>query len=679
MKDAQDQAINQKNALEKKFRAAQDDARSAREEAGEAQSDLASLDRQRQHDIQELNSSQGKLEKTITDLRAEVTHNSNTLKATQDRLSQRDAEAGELESEILRLKAQTGDSDTLAVIKRELSDQVTHIRKLETLNREQSAELKHLRKAYKAAEVIEEEKRFLESRLGLLEDTQRQLREAQLQREILDDEKKSWTSYLQSQNQDDGAGEMQFESPEEVARAFVRQRVENASLVQQMGVQKSEILERDEMIKQLEEEKTTTQSELEKFKASNVNSSTSLAPPGPDTRTKQRLESQLSFAKKEVALMREQLRSFDAEEQTYTENKFDAVKSQRIASLETLLDEHRRELADLTKEFASIEKARFSASTNNTSGQAHASITSPVGSSLHPDVRASSPLKRPLSPLSPSDLNQGKAEDESTLVGRLTRKLRTLQSSFSTLQSAHSVLQAEHTALTSQLASSRSTNRTRVLTLRANPTDDFESLKLSTIKALRAENKDLLSALQSRNRASTSSSSSGGGEPNASAAMIPSTSLQPLHDALEEKKIQLADREKRMRRLKEIWGKKALEMREAVFSLLGWQIDFRPDGKFALSLLPAPPSSTSSSDKTPRGGGHDDGGDGSEDDGSGDGTREEESLIFDGERGTMKVSGGTGSVFARKVKPAYGDWVQEKGSVPGFMAQLIVGRLSGEI
>lgn len=45
-------------------------------------------------------------------------------------LAERDQTIGNLEADVLGLKAHTGDAEIIAVIKRELSDQVTHMRAL---------------------------------------------------------------------------------------------------------------------------------------------------------------------------------------------------------------------------------------------------------------------------------------------------------------------------------------------------------------------------------------------------------------------------------------------------------------------------------------------------------------------------------------------------------------------
>jgi len=48
----------------------------------------------------------------------------------------------------------------------------------------------------------------------------------------------------------------------------------------------------------------------------------------------------------------------------------------------------------------------------------------------------------------------------------------------------------------------------------------------------------------------------------------------------------------------------------------------------------------------------------------------ENSIVFDGERGTMKVSGGPNSAFAQRIADQIGFWVREKGCIPAFLSAL---------
>lgn len=588
LKDSQDQAINQQNSLEKKLRTAQEECRAAKEEAEEVQTVSESVARQNQYQLKEVETKRNTLQQTLSDLRDDLAAKSSALQTTQDRLSHRETERGELESEILRLKAQTGDADTLGVIKRELSEQVSHIRKLESTNREQNAELKQFRRVHKAVEVVEEEKNALKSRLHAMEDVAKQLREAQLQRQILEDEKKSWTSYLEDVG---GTGQVEFESPEDMARALVKQRLENASLLQRMGAVQPELVEKDEIIKSLEEERSKINSEMEKLRASGSG--------GGDSRAKTRLERQRALAVKEVEYLREQLRTFDSEEQTYhSENQFDEQKSKRIADLEVLVDEHRKELQTLNSEFEKLEKST--------------------------PAPPQTPLKRP---------REDDPEDHQ--LGQLSRKNRKLRDTLSSTQSNYAVLQCENTALQTQLTSLQQSAKTRILTLRSNPTANAEAIKQSTLTTLRAENADLLATLDSR---------------SASTKLVPWSVLEAKDLEMTELHQTVADKEKRMLRLKQIWGNKSLELREAIFSLLGWKMEFRPNGKFALSLNT-----------------------GVDEDGGGE--QIEEALVFDGENGTMKVAGGMESAFAGQVRPLIREWVEGRKYIPGLMASILLSKI----
>ena len=592
LKDSQDQAINQQNALEKKLRTAQEECRAAKEESEEVQTELESLSRQHSHQLQEIEFKHSTLQKTLSDLRDDLANKDSALHTTQERLSQRETETGQLESEVLRLKAQTGDADTVAVIKRELSEQISHIRKLESTNREQNAELKHFRRVHRAVEIVEEEKRALETRVSLMSDMEKKLREAQLQRQILEDERRSWTSYFENNG---GAGNVEFNSPEDVARALVKERLESASLLQRIGAVQPEVLEKDEIIKSLEEERSKANSEMEKLRSSGLN--------GNDSRAKTRLERQRALAVKEVDLLREQFRTFDSEEQTYhPENQFDAIKTQRISDLETLLDQHRTELQTLNTELSTLENRAPAA--------------------------PQSPLKRP---------REDDADDHQ--LGQLSRKNRKLQDVLSGLQSTHALLQSEHAALQSQLSSLQESAKTRILSLRSNPTDSFEATKLTSLATLRQENKDLLARLENR----------------PDAALVPQSTLHSLRLEMQELEQQLRDKDKRTLRLKEIFGKKSLEFREAVFSLLGWKTDFRPNGKVALSL------------QANAGGG--DGG------GGGEEGEVDECIIFDGEKGTMKIAGGPESAFAVQIRPLIRQWVEGRRYIPGLMAGVILSKV----
>jgi mitotic spindle assembly checkpoint protein MAD1 len=106
--------------------------------------------------------------------------------------------------------------------------------------------------------VVEERKRSLENQLRVLQGVHRQLGEAQIQKEILEDEKRIWTSLLETEGR-----ENEFNSPEAVIRALVQERIEHVSFVDRLGRIEAELSEKDEMLAALDVEKTSLKEALE--------------------------------------------------------------------------------------------------------------------------------------------------------------------------------------------------------------------------------------------------------------------------------------------------------------------------------------------------------------------------------------------------------------------------------
>ena len=581
LQDTQDRSVNEKLELERKLRTAQDKSQTLQEELDEAQGELLSIERQNKHRYNELETRYDTLQGSVEGLRADLDAKVTALQTTQQKLSQREIEVGRLETDVLQLKAQTGDTDTLAVIKRELSEQVAHIKKLEALNREQHAELKQYRKIHKSIEVVEEEKRTLEGKVRMMNDLRRELGEAQLKRQLLEDEKKSWTAYLESETST--KGELQFDSPEDLARAFVRERIENASLLERLGAVQPELSVKDENIKILEDEKAKLLGELQKLRTSGG---------GGDSKVRARLERQKALATKEVEYLRAQLKNFDIEENEMQPENFDSQKAQRIQELEDLVDEYRKEIQTLQADLTAAEQRQEQAPATTTGGK-----------------------KRPLD-----------SEDDERL-GELRRKNRQLQEELTQLQTRNAMLETDVKAHTAQLSSLKASSRTRILELRSNPTADAEALKLSTVKNLREANAALLARLE-------------GAEPAPDS--VPLATLAASGDEIAELQHTVAEREKRIKRLKTIWTAKSLEFREAVASVLGWKMDFMPNGRVRVTSMFYP----------------------------GDEETGENSIVFDGENGTMKVSGGPQSMFAMEIRDLITFWVEERKEIPCFLAAM---------
>lgn len=581
MSEAQTRAANERQALEKRLRDSQAKAQSLQEEYDEIKEDLASSQRQSEHQYNTLQTEHKALKDSVEEIQSDLQSKVHALQSTQRKLGQKEDEVGELEAEVLRLKAITGDAETLAVIKRELTDQVTHIKKLETLTKEQNTELKQYRKQHKAIEVVEEEKRSLQTKLRTMDDLQRQLGQAELRKQALEAERDSWTSYLEAEA--GTHGEIQFETPEDLARAFIRERIERTDLLNQLGEIRPELTVKEASIQALEEEKTKLQSEIQQLKTTGA----SVASSATDTKARARLERQKALVTKEVDFLRAQVQAFDDEEREMQPDKYDAAKSERIKEFEDLVDQYRKEIDALQKELNSTEK--------------------PI-------------------PATPGQKRTRDDEDSDERVGELRRKNRQLQDDLHAMQKRTKLIESEYTAQHSQLKKLKEASRTRVLELKSNPTADAEALKLRTVRTLREAHAQLLAQLENQQA-----------PPNT----VPRATLEATQDELDELRATLASSTKKIARLKQIWTAKSLEFREAVASILGWKLDFMPNGRVKVTSMFKP----------------------ADDEG-------ENSIVFDGENGTMKVSGGEQSVFAGEIRDQIVYWVEGRKEIPCFLAAL---------
>ncbi|EOO01192.1 putative spindle assembly checkpoint component mad1 protein [Phaeoacremonium minimum UCRPA7] len=573
---------NQKRELDKRAREAEDEARLLKDQLEDLNAAKEEAARMAERKVLDLQSQITAAQRTTQELEEEGQQREHVLQKTQKQLAEKETVVGNLEAEVLRLKAQTGDAETMAVIRRELSDQVTHIRTLEATNREQLVELKHLRQVHKAVEIVEEEKASLRRKLEVAESLQDELAEERRQRQRLEDERLAWAAYLKNEAT---TGDAEFDSPEAVARALVQERYNSATLTEQLGALQPEISERDAIIKTLEDEKNELASQIEKLKTTGT--------VGSADKARARLDRQRALAVKEVEYLRAQLKTFDAEDITFQPENFDEQKAKRVQELEDLVDKYKEEVQKLHSELSSLESSSAS----------------------------------PAQPAVGSKRSRTDDSEEHEQLGQLARKNRKLQEEIASLQSKHRLAQKELSVAQEQLAAAKKSGEVRILSLRSNPTSDFEAIKTETLKALKTENRELLAQIQ--------------GSP-ATYPVVPVSSLIAAQGEIEEAKRETASAKKSAQRLKEVWSRKSAEFKEAVFSALGWHVTFMPNGKMRVESIYHP----SRTDE------------------------HENSIVFDGEKGTMKVGGGPRSAFAQRIGDNIKYWVREKECIPGFLASL---------
>lgn len=612
-------AINEKTFFDRRIRDEQEQRQALQEEADDALARLADQERQSRHQINDVEAKRSTLQETVDQARRELMSLSSSLEQAQDKLSEQQALREELEAENVNLKSRAGDAESLSVVQRELSDQVTHIRKLEATNREQASELRNVRDAHKKFGVVEEQKRSLEIELQIMKDVERQLGESELQRELLQDERRTWTSLLEREGQ-----ENEFDSPEAVVKALLQERIQNAGLVDRVGQFEADLAGKDEILKALEAESTALKAEIKRLRPASTSSTKGL-----DVKAMKRLEQQRALALQEVKLLREQLKTYDSEETMMVEgpSNFDAQKVKQIEELESLVDRYRSEMQSLSNQLSALEEQK----------QANPP-TSPTTTTEPPPTLGT---KRPLEDPSTEDSSSSSAQ-----LGTLLRKTKNLQSDLSSSLSKSKLLETELRSTKKQLKSLRS--QPRILALTSNPTSDYEKVKLSTLRVLREENAALLAQVR--------------GEGSTLAETVPASTLANRELAMKELEATIRQRDKELARRREFFADKAAEFRETVLNVLGWKVNFMKNGKARLTSLFY---------IAPGGGGG--GGVASRDKGRvEDNDEEEHAILFDGERGTMQFSGGANSDFARECRDAVRYWVEERKEIPCFLAALTI-------
>ncbi|KAI5293694.1 Mitotic spindle assembly checkpoint protein MAD1 [Ascosphaera acerosa] len=637
LQDAQQAQLARDGELQRRLRAAEDENRLLREEVEDFSAQALENERQLKNSLREVEAVRTTLDQALHERETDLAQTKESLRLAQQRLGDAESRVEALEADNIRLKANESDKESSKILQHELAEQLARVKRLE-------GELAPLRKSSKRVEVVEEEKRSLETQLNLMKDLEAELNNVQIQKQVLEDERRSWALLLDPDN-----GNTEFDCPEAIAKALVQCRIENATLLERIGKVQEEMVERDEAICSFEAERSTLLEELsrarEAISAARKGSGAATAGAGAgggESRVKARLERQRALAVKEVEYLRAQLKAVDQEESTISleqsngdsSSHFDQQKSEYIAQLEGLLNEHRDEIRKLHEQLTELEQAQAKPAPAPESDQTAAAPLQPAQST----------------PSSPRGTKRPAEDDDGAMQsGRLavlTRKNRTFQETLARTEQAQLLLKRELEAARKQLASLQKTARTRVLELKANPTAEHEKVKQVTLTTLKAENRDLLAQLQGKHH---------------HLKVVPVSAMEALKLELKELEKTVAEKEKRMRRLKEIWTAKSSEFREAVASLLGYKLDFLPNGRVRVTSMyhisAALRRRSDSPDKDGSGGG-------------GGGEAESNSIIFDGENGTMKISGGPNSAFALEIGNLIKFWVEERKDIPCFLAAM---------
>ncbi|RUS31888.1 mitotic checkpoint protein-domain-containing protein [Jimgerdemannia flammicorona] len=537
---------------------------------------------------------------------------------TTIRLSETQRKLDEAEENLRELRAQEADRENMGVISRQFHDQVTHVRSLEKENRSLSQELKHYKELYQNIEILREQKSALQSELSRMDQLRERLGELEVENALLKKEKVQWASFLDKR---DNTG---IDSPYFLAKTLAAQRYEIAGLLENQGTLTAEIKSRDTYItkvegymQELKEKYTSLDERYQK-----------------DLRNMRRLEKSKLLAQKEIGFLREQLKTYDTEETTFMQGNYDVQKAKRIEQLEELLEEYKLQLKQAEERTAAAEVAgaKSASPVNGDKQTSEMMAASASGKALHSHI---------------SEVTKQKEELLET-VNNLRKENAILQKEMSSLDHQVGVLEE------ALARGEYNPQTTRVLELRDNLASREQTIRESTLEGLRAENKVLLEKLQQSQ--SRRGRDVGDYEPLAKkrkamedpedaaseeADTVPRQSLVNLRKENERLEAQVAEKEKRMMRLKEIWKAKGKEFLEAVHSLLGYKFDFLENGRVRLTSMYSEAN--------------------------------DHSFLFtsnDNNSGTLQLVGGGNDEYMKSLQNQIKFWVNERGSIPAFLSNV---------
>jgi mitotic spindle assembly checkpoint protein MAD1 len=172
----------------------------------------------------------------------------------------------------------------------------------------------------------------------------------------------------------------------------------------------------------------------------------------------------------------------------------------------------------------------------------------------------------------------------------------------------------------------------RILQLKDNPASREQAIRQSMLDDLRKENKELITRLQH------------GQDGSAMDDLEPSTIIPEqifINLLAENERIAntVAQKEKRILRMQQVWVAKVREYHEAVASLLGYKVDFSADGMVRLASMYADPNDIS--------------------------------FVFkssENDQGTLKIVGANKDMYMKTLESSYNYCVLERGSIPAFLS-----------
>lgn len=248
--------------------------------------------RKANHDTEELHAEIKQLRESLGHESATKESLEITVQELQSKIKRMETDSDQLPPDGYIKRSQSADSETLALVQRELAVHIKQSKHLESLNRALEQEVHGLREISRGVSILQEEKRVLETKIETLQGLHEAMSNLELQNSILEQERASWAAFLQ-----DESNNIPFDSPAHLARAYIQEKMEKQLLLDRYGRSNPLIHEKEDQIVNLLEQNRGLEELISELKA-NLQK---------DSKARQRLERQRELALKEATFLREQL------------------------------------------------------------------------------------------------------------------------------------------------------------------------------------------------------------------------------------------------------------------------------------------------------------------------------------------------------------------------------------
>ncbi|KAI1786094.1 MAD-domain-containing protein [Ganoderma leucocontextum] len=415
-----------------------------------------------------------------------------------------------------------GQDEDWTVVREELHRQAKYMHQLETANAKMTAELNVLREKQTSVEVLKEQKRDLERKLRGADELREQVVKLEAELDAARQEREEWASTAQPATPS--------KTPVSVTQSLSNLRLTHAKLMEEHGSNVALLRHRDQTISELQTREAQVQETVKSLRNEIRDLKDRAA----------RSEHKSALSEREVSFLQAMMASFNAENAANNDVKLEDDTSKPLQQLEALVKDYKETVLALERE---LKHAR----------------ENPV---VAEDVQAKQQVLAEL-----EEVRVAKEEAEQALKEAESESEKQLEQ----------IEELEQTLfeLRGEIGGGRHLPPgVRVLSLRDNPAQQWEDLSKAAMDRLKGENEALLKRLKELEE----SGIRGLGQSASKEDLVPRESYEGVRAEMLKLEKELRDKDKRLQRLREIYGRKSEEFREATASILGVKLVFYPNG-----------------------------------------------------------------------------------------------------